>query len=252
VDTAFLLKCAVDFVDLSVVAPVYNEADGIESLVRRWISLLEKSGLEWEIVLANDGSTDGTAVLLARLAEENSRLIIASHFPNRGYGYALAQGIRRSRGEYVVTIDADGQFDLAEYRRLLDRLKRDRLDFVTGYRAKKADTPLRAIADRALNLFVRCLYGVSFRDTNCAFKLFRGDLVRGIQVEGEGFSAPTELTMKLMALGARSAEMEVGHFDRAAGHSKLRVLRTSLSMLRFLLYLRGRIGLFHAGIIRSL
>src|SRR5207302_730362 len=109
----------MDKIDLSVVAPVYNEAEGIEQVVRYWAKVLKESGLSSEIVLANDGSTDQTQQVLDRLRVEIPILKVLSYTPNRGYGYALRTAIQGSSGEMVITLDSDGQFDLADYAKLL-------------------------------------------------------------------------------------------------------------------------------------
>jgi hypothetical protein len=103
-----------------------------------------------------------------------------------------------------------------------------------------------------LNLLVRSLFGVSLRDTNCALKLIRGDLARGLRIEARGYPTPTEITLKLMTLGAKTDEAPVSHAERIAGRSKLSVIPTSVSMLRFLLYLRGKIRLYEAGVLQAL
>lgn len=105
---------------LSVVAPVYNEAAGIERVVRYWVSVLAREGLrDSEIVLANDGSTDGTDAVLEGLQREFPTLRVVTTRPNHGYGFALGQAIAASRGALVVTLDSDGQFDLADVTSLL-------------------------------------------------------------------------------------------------------------------------------------
>lgn len=239
-------------IEVSVVAPVYNEAGGIERVVRRWAEVLARTPLRAEIVLADDGSTDGTAAILARLCDELPLLRVVTHAPNRGYGFALHRAIQASRGEVVVTLDSDGQFDLADFPSLLALYRERSLDFVTGYRVKKRDGAVRVAADRGLNLLVRAMFAVDLRDTNCAMKLMRGELARSLRIEARGYPTPTEITLKLMALGAATAEAPVSHAERLAGHSKLRVVSTSVSMLRFLLYLRRKIGLYRAGILQTL
>src|SRR5215204_4259008 len=104
--------------ELSVVAPVYNEEEGIEAVVRYWVEVLEKEKVSAEIVLANDGSTDGTKAILERLEKQIPILRVISYAPNRGYGYALKTAIHASTGELVVTLDSDGQFDLADFPKL--------------------------------------------------------------------------------------------------------------------------------------
>ncbi len=239
-------------IELSVVAPVYNEAGAIERVVRYWASVLASGSLSSEIVLANDGSTDSTLEILERLTEEISILRLVSYAPNRGYGYALQRAIRATKGKIVVTLDSDGQFDLADYTNLLNLYRGKNLDFVTGYRMKKKDSFLRVFADRGLNWIVRTMFDLNLRDTNCALKLIRGDLARDLHIEARGYPTPTEITVKLITLGAKTGEHGVTHSDRIAGKSHLQVMRTSISMFRFLFYLRKKITLYRAGILQSI
>jgi glycosyltransferase involved in cell wall biosynthesis len=254
-----VLKCVAPIeimsefpIELSVVAPVYNEAEGIERVIRYWIGVLNQNQTKAEIVLANDGSTDRTLEILEALSREIPVLRVVSYSPNRGYGYALKTAIQASRGKWVVTLDSDGQFDLADYPSLLKLQADQQYDFITGYRMKKKDNIFRVIADRSLNLIVRTLFGVKFRDTNCAMKLIRGDLARSLNIEARGYPTPTEITIKLLNLGARTGEIGVRHSERLEGVSKLKFLRTSLSFFRFLFYLRKKIRLYRAGILQSL
>ena len=238
--------------DLSVVAPVFNEEEGIEEVIRYWIRVLNDSPLSAEIVLANDGSTDRTLEIVTGLSREFPIVRCVSYKPNRGYGYALKAAIRASHGEVVVTLDSDGQFDLGDFPKLLALYKENSLDFVTGYRMKKKDSFFRVIADRSLNLIVRMMFGVRLRDTNCALKLIRGSLARELNIEAKGYPTPTEITVKLITLGAKTSEIGVTHSERLKGQSKLKFIQTSLSMFRFLFYLRKKVKLYKAGILQTL
>lgn len=237
---------------LSVVSPAFNESEGIEKVIRRWVEILTTLDRPFEIVIANDGSTDGTAEILQKLSIEFPSLRFISYAPNRGYGYALKQAIKASRGDFVVTLDSDGQFDLKDCAHLLKAQEENDLDLVTGYRVRKNDSFLRVVADRGLNLIVRSLFRIHLRDTNCALKLIRGSLARELNIEARGYPTPTEITVKLSCLGAKIGEYPVSHLERTAGQSKLRFFKTSISMLRFLLYLRRRITLFRAEILQTL
>lgn len=242
----------MDAIELSVVAPVYNEAEGIERVLRHWLDVLASTGLRAEIVLANDGSTDATGAILERMSAEFSALRVLSYSPNHGYGFALHEAIQASRGEVVVTIDSDGQFDLADFAGMFAIYRSRSLDFVTGYRVKKQDSRVRVFADRGLNLLVRALFPIQLRDTNCALKLIRGDLARSLRIEARGYPTPTEITLKLVAMGAKTAEAPVTHAERIAGRSKLHILPTAVDMVRFLLYLRRKTRLHRAGVLQGL
>ena len=239
-------------IELSVVAPVYNEEEGIEPVVRYWAEVLEREKISAEIVLANDGSTDGTLRILEKLQTEIPVLRVVSYTPNRGYGHALKTAIHASTGELVVCLDSDGQFDLADFPKLLKIYREQNLDFVTGFRDRKKDSLMRVIADRSLNLIVRTMFGLDLRDTNCALKLMNGDRIRALYLEANGYPTPTEITVKMVKLGAKTGETAVVHRERVAGQSKLKFMKTSISMFRFLLYLRKRIKLYEARIIQYL
>jgi dolichol-phosphate mannosyltransferase len=236
-------------VRLSVVAPCYDEAEGIEEVVRRWDSLLAAQPFASEIVLCDDGSSDATPVILKRLQDELPRLRVVRFEVNGGYGRALSAAIGASRGDVVVTLDSDGQFDLADGLDLMRRLEREGLDCVTGYRRRKADTLVRVAADRGLNRLVRRLFDVDLRDTNCALKAVRGELLRGLRIEARGYPTPTEIVVRLAASGASIGEAPVEHHARVAGQSKLHPFRTAWSMARFLFYLRSRLRLYRDRII---
>jgi glycosyltransferase involved in cell wall biosynthesis len=117
--------------EFSIVAPVYNEEEGIEQVIRYWIEVIHKNRMNAEIVLANDGSTDRTLEILQKLSTEVPLVKFVSYKPNRGYGYALRSAIQASNGMWIITLDSDGQFDLADYPSLVKLQSEKDLDFVT-------------------------------------------------------------------------------------------------------------------------
>jgi glycosyltransferase involved in cell wall biosynthesis len=234
---------------LSVAAPCFNEAESIASVVAEWMSVLDGFDRPSEIVLCNDGSTDDTRAVLAELSIRDPRLRVVNNARNGGYGRALSSAIDATRGTWVATIDSDGQFDLADGLRLLEKAEREGLDCVTGYRTKKKDTVMRVAADRALNRTVRTMFSIDLRDTNCALKVVRGELIRGLRIEARGYPTPTEICLRLRAREARLGEAPVSHRERAGGASKLHPVRTGYDFLRYLVYLRGKLTLHRARII---
>ncbi len=238
--------------DVSVVAPVFNEAACIEDVLRYWNRVLDGWALSSEIVLVNDGSTDATKDILNRLVNEFPRLRVIHREKNTGYGGALSAAIGESRGAWVVTLDSDGQFDLADAPRLFDFLQAHNLDAVTGRRARKRDSFMRVLADRMLNRLVRYMFKVDLADTNCALKVIRGSLARELTIEARGFPTPTEIVLKLAVRGARVGEQVVSHAERRAGASKLTIVRTGLDMWRFLWYLRRKIILYRRRVIQRI
>jgi len=234
---------------LSIAAPCYNEEEAIAAVVAEWDAILGAVPQPTEIVLCNDGSTDGTAAVLAELMARYPRLRVVSNPTNGGYGRALGSAIAATHGTYVATIDSDGQFDVADAVVLAGAVEREGFDGITGFRLGKKDTAFRVLADRGMNLLVRTMFGVQLRDTNCALKVVRGDLLRGLPIEARGYPTPTEMCVRLVARGYRLGERGVTHRERTAGFSKLHPWRTAWSFFRFLVYLRLKLKLHRAGII---
>jgi glycosyltransferase involved in cell wall biosynthesis len=237
---------------LSVVAPVYNEEENIESVIRYWNNVLDLAGFTSEIVVTNDGSEDKSFNILSNLQKEIPRLKVINHEINCGYGRALSTSIKNSSGEWVITIDSDGQFDLNEYKLLLEKAQSENLNVITGYRKKKHDTFIRVFCDRVLNQIVRLMFRVQLRDTNCALKLLAGRLIRNIDLEARGYPAPTEIVIKSSVLGAKLGEVGITHSKREGGLSKLNPIATCINFLFFLLYLKIKIGLYNKKILNTL
>jgi len=250
---------------VSFAVPAYNEEKNIERTVGECQAALKAAGIgsvpptgaengaKWgEIVVTNDCSRDSTGEILKRLQEIMPNLVIVTHVEkNEGYGRALSDAIASTRGEWVATIDSDGQFDPGDLPDLLRGIA-EGADCVAGYRMKKKDVFMRVFADRSLNFIVRAMFAVRHRDTNCAFKLVRGDVLRSLSIETNGFQTPTEIVLKLNALGYRMVERGVTHRAREEGKSKLKVIKTSMDFLRFLFYLRGKINLYRKKILAKL
>lgn len=235
---------------LSIIAPAYNEREIIEKVVTDWENVFIRDGIQGEIVIGDDGSTDGTKDILRALQAKFDNLVMVDNPVNRGYGYALSSAIARCRGDYVLTIDSDGQFDAGEYTLLLTEMNKG-YDIVTGYRRRKRDQLLRVVADRVLNGMIRAWFHLSLRDTNCALKLFKGDVARRLTIEARGYPTPTELLVRAQTLGYRIGEAGITHYERAGGASKLKAFRTSWQMLLFLAYLKYKQALFKANVINS-
>src|SRR5579862_6690830 len=155
---------------VSVVLPAYNEEANVERVVRDCTAYLEGTGLDYELLVVNDGSRDRTGEVLARLATELPRLRPLTHPQNRGYGAALRTGFDAAQKRFVFYMDGDGQFDIKELDLLLP-LATDDDSIVTGYRIERRDPFLRRLNAKLFGgWLVRILLNVYVRDLNCAFK----------------------------------------------------------------------------------
>lgn len=202
---------------VSVVLPAYNEEALIERTVRDVAEVLRQLVDDYEILVVNDGSRDRTREILVRLmGEPDLHLRMISHARNQGYGAALASGFDAARSELILMLDADGQFEVAEVVHLLAALD-DETDLAIGFRAHRADPPLRLLNAWGWKQLVNGLFGYTARDIDCAFKLFRREVWQSLRVESRGATFSAELLIKARRSGFRVVEVPVSHFPRTAG-----------------------------------
>jgi len=227
--------------EISICAPAYDEEECIEEVILSWLAVLDGAGLDGEIVVADDGSEDQTRAIIERLGKADPRVRVVGTADNGGYGRALRRAIGSARGELVVTIDSDGQFDPDDIPRLVAHQREGGFDLVTGFRRRKRDTPLRVAADRGLRVLVRALFGVRVRDPNCALKAMKRSWAQAAHLTAEGYPTPTEMVIRAHHDGLRIGEIGVSHLDRAGGRTKLRLVRTAVDAGQFLIGLRLRL-----------
>jgi len=226
---------------LSIVLPAYNEEGNIERVVRDAASAAAELAPPYEIVVVDDGSRDRTADILTALAAEmDGRLRVVRHPRNEGYGAALRDGFRATRGELVFYTDSDNQFDLRELAGVLPLMKD--VDAVLGFRVGRQDPWMRKAVSGGFNMLSSAALGMSVHDLNCSFKLFRGDLIRALPIESNDFFVDTEIVARLHRAGWRYVQRGVRHYPRTAGRSTVRasdVPRTLVSLARMWRRLRG-------------
>ena len=201
--------------EISVVIPAYNEAENLPILLAELFTALGAAGQSWEIVLVDDGSTDGTAerIRAATAAEPRIRPVLLA--VNGGQSAALAAGFAQVRGSVVVTLDADLQNDPADLPRLLTAL--EHADVVSGIRANRQDSAVRLISSRIANGFRRAVLGDPVTDIGCSFKAYRREALEGLPMfVGVHRFLPALCQFR----GARLAEVTLSHRPRRHGVSK--------------------------------
>lgn len=218
-------------VSLSVVLPAYNEVDNIEETIAHAVSYIEKTFRDYEVIVVNDGSVDGTPEIVEKLAASNPKIVLVNHPKNLGYGSALRSGFDRSSLDYIFLMDSDGQFDISDIDRFIPYL--ESYDMVVGYREKRADPFIRSLNTRLYHLFIRLLFGLKLRDIDCAFKIFPRSLyhtVRPIESGGALFSA--EFLIKLKQKGFTIREVPVKHLPRRFGRQTGANLKVIIRMFK--------------------
>ena len=199
---------------VSAVLPAFNESAVIADVVRGADRALIAAGLaEHEVIVVDDGSTDGTGALLEALCSEVASLRVVHHPANRGYGGALRSGFEAATMDAVWLMDGDGQFDPADLPLLL--AVADTETVVAGYRRHREDPLMRRLNHNAFFALVRLSFGHTVRDVNCAFKLFPRKAGQGLHADGAMIS--TELIIRARQAGLAIAEVAIPHHPRTAG-----------------------------------
>ena len=205
---------------ISVFFPCYNDQATIAQMVHVAVATLARVGVcDAEVIVVNDGSTDGSAALLQELATREPLLRVVTHERNRGYGGALLSGFAAATKQWVFYTDGDGQFDPAELELLVLRATPE-VDVVQGYKLRRADGPVRTVIGRVYHRFVKFFFGLKIRDTDCDFRLIRrATLDRVTLVHTTGVIC-VELVRKLQDVDAHFTEVGVHHYRRVHGKSE--------------------------------
>ena len=201
--------------ELSLVYPVFDEADNIGVLLSESLRLAPMLSSDFEIVVVDDGSRDGSARIIEERRRAEPRIRVVRHASNRGYGAALHAGLREARAEFVFFCDADLQFDLEELSTLLAHA-RD-FDIVAGYRLHRRDPWPRRIIGWTWSTLVRALFDLQVRDIDCAFKLFRRHVIDAIPIESIGAFINTEILVRANKAHFRIHQVPVTHRRRQHG-----------------------------------
>jgi dolichol-phosphate mannosyltransferase len=221
---------------ISLVIPVYNEAGSLEPLVEEVSVALPPTGHPFEVVLVDDGSTDGSFAVMEKLAGAYPNVRAIKLRRNFGKAAALMAGFREARGDAIVTIDGDLQDDPAEIPRLLAAL--EGADLVSGWKADRRDPWSRRAASRLFNAATGRASGVRLHDLNCGLKAYRAEVVRTLPLTGDLYRFIPVLAAQE---GFHVSELPVNHRPRVHGRSKYgieRYLRGFLDLLTVVMLTR--------------
>jgi len=240
---------------VSVILPVFNEADNLKELLPALFRNLEAFGFSYEVIVVDDGSMDQTAEIVRQLARPQLRLVQLRR--NAGQTAALMAGIRFSRGDILVSMDGDLQNDPADIPQLLAKLD-EGYDLVSGWRKNRQDAPLRRkLPSRLANWLISAVSGVHLHDYGCTLKAYRRQALQGVNLYGEMHRF---IPIYAYSNGARVTEIPVRHHARRHGVSHYNLQRIpkvlfDLLVVVFLhrygqrpMYVFGWVGLINIGI----
>jgi glycosyltransferase involved in cell wall biosynthesis len=221
--------------ELSIVVPVYNEIGCLDPLVERVATALDGAQIDWELVLVDDGSTDGSGEKMDEHARRNERVRVLHFVANCGQTAGLDAGFKNARGTIMGLLDADLQTYPEDLPKLLDVLNAENLDAVVGIRADRKDTGWKKFSSWFANGVRNRLTREDIVDTGCPIKVFRAEAIRSVELfTGMHRFLPTLLRME----GFSVKQMPVRHAERLSGSSKYGTLDRAFSGLRDALAVR--------------
>ncbi len=222
---------------LSIVIPVYNEADHIREILKR----VRKTGLAWEIIVVDDGSQDGTRQILHRL-NGRERLRVLFHERNQGKGAAVRTGLRAARGDVILIQDADLEYNPNDYPALLQPLKEGLADVVYGSRflggPRRATMFWHMVANKLLTFMTNLLYDTILSDMETGYKVFRREVVEGMNLRANRFDFEPEFTAKVLKRHYRIFEVPISFNPRDYSQGKKIKLRDAFEAVWALLKYR--------------
>lgn len=206
---------------LSVVIPVYNEGGTLREIVER----VQAVSIDKEILIVDDGSTDGSADIAYEMSVRHSNVTVLSHPRNRGKGRALRTGFERATGEFVIVQDADLEYDPADYPKLLEPLLQGNADAVYGSRflgssERRVLYFRHYLGNRLLTFLSNLATDLNLTDMESCYKAFRRQLLQSIVLEEDRFGFEPEVTSKIAKAGARIDEVGISYHGRTYQEGK--------------------------------
>ena len=201
------------FSKLSVIVPVYDERNTVVEIVRRMRAV--DLPVDLEIVIVDDGSTDGTGDVLRQLADSTVRVVLHEH--NQGKGAAIRTGLEKVTGDLVLIQDADLEYDPEDWPKLLNPVLRGKAQVVYGSRftgERRNMLFLHWVGNRFLSLVTNVLYNTTLSDMETCYKLFDRTVLEGITINASRFEFEPEITAKLLRRGIRIYEVPISYTGR--------------------------------------
>ena len=219
---------------LSVFFPCYNDKGTIDKLVYDVKEVAQKLTQDFEIIVIDDGSTDGSRDLLLELEPQVSELRLVFHEKNRGYGGVLKTGIKTATKDLVFYTDGDAQYDVKELPLLWEKMTPE-VDVVNGYKLQRNDAIHRIIIGQVYQAAMRFAFQLPIKDPDCDFRLIRRKVFDKVQLERNTGTVTVELVKKIDLAGFKFVEVGVHHYDRVYGTSQFfgfkRVVETLWQMI---------------------
>jgi glycosyltransferase involved in cell wall biosynthesis len=208
---------------LSIIVPVYNEVATVEKVIKR-LTKLSWGKTKKEVIVVDDGSTDGTTQLLKKLEKRGTHFKYPFHLRNVGKGAAIRTGLAHATGDYVIVQDADLEYDPGEIKKLVKKAEKENLQVVFGSRDREIRNkyiyPHYYWGSRFLCWLMNMAFGKKFTDPETCYKLVKTDLLRFINLEERGFGMEMEIAAKIARLGVPFGEVSITYKPRSFAQGK--------------------------------
>jgi glycosyltransferase involved in cell wall biosynthesis len=199
---------------LSIVFPAYNEEKNIEKAVSEAVHYAE-SFKDYEVVVVDDGSEDQTREKIEKLVSKNKKIKGIFHSKNQGYGAAVWDGLKGASGDLVFFTDSDLQFKIGDLKYLIEKI--DVCDVVAGYRRERSEGFGRKLNVFLWQMALMTLLKIRFKDIDCAFKLFRKEVLKNLEIKSKGAMFSAELMYRIQQKGFKITQVPVDHYKRKFG-----------------------------------
>tara|TARA_Y100001935_G_scaffold251100_1_gene252366 strand:+ start:945 stop:1913 length:969 start_codon:yes stop_codon:yes gene_type:complete len=213
-------------IEISIISPVYNESDNIEIFINKVFQVMGESSRNWELIIIDDGSTDGSRDTLKKLSKEKPELRVLLLSKNFGQTPAIQAGFDKAKGKYYVTLDSDLQNDPKDIPKVLNKLIDEELDLVVGWRKNRKDNFfLKNFPSMIANALIGIITGVRLNDYGCSLKAYNASILKEVRLYGEMHRfIPAWMATKIPI--DKIKQIEVEHHPRVAGVSKYGISRT--------------------------
>ena len=205
---------------LSIVIPIYNEKNTIEKILNL---VLAVEGIDKEIIMVDDGSTDGSVDILKKIEKEHLDIKVVIKGENRGKGHTLKVGFKETTGDYVIIQDADMEYDPQDYKKLIRALHEEKADVIYGSRfsgSYEKMSTLHYFGNKLLTLVTNLFFGVMLTDMETCYKLIPGEFIRSVEIKSDRFDFEPEITAKILKAGLKIKEVPISYKGRAFSEGK--------------------------------
>lgn len=206
-------------VSISIVMPAYNEKDNIEEAVSSSLKVLRDLSDDYEIIIVDDGSIDGTGQILDTMAKQIPALRVIHHDKNYKFGRTIRDGIAAARKDLVFLTDSDNPIDMEDMKKAIPLMKE--YDFVNGRRLTREPSVKRIIYTAVYNRMIQAIFRLNVGDVNFSYKMIKRDLLQRLDLRSDGSFIDAEMLIEAKRLGARIREINIMYYPRVVGESTL-------------------------------